>query len=211
MGFLSKLFGRGKTEAETKVGGKEDFETLFRVYLQAGLAAELNITNLNALPDLRTFKVQLRVPTQGGKLGVGERAQCKKMIKQMYQLNDDFFKEFDSSIRRNCRKIQDAQSYGIQLQRFIQDVMMLTSNLLGNKLRLPSFFKKMLRSMTEKAVDDIYNKNDFSDAATVKTVLTVRNYNKRLGFSQQWTTDFVFTELMLAKKEKQPQTEEKKS
>ena len=54
MGFWNKIFG--KKETEQKVGGMEDFMTLIRVYFQAAMAADLGITNLAALPDLRVFK-----------------------------------------------------------------------------------------------------------------------------------------------------------
>jgi hypothetical protein len=184
----------------------EDFMTLIRVYFQAVMAAELNISNLAALPDLRVFKTTLHVPTQGGKLGIGEKARCKNMLKDMYGMDDPFFKEIDQSIRRRCKKIQDAQPYLLQFQAFVQDVMMLTGNLMKFKLRLPGFMKKALYQMTEKTVADIYNKNDFSDPGVIKTVLSIREYNKRLGFSQQWTTEFVYHVVMLAKKEKKPQT-----
>jgi len=179
--------------------------TLFRVYFQAEIAATTNITNLNALPELRTFKTSLRIPTQGGKLGIAEKARCKKILKEIYEMDDEFFKEMDQSIHRRCKKLQDVQPYLLQLQAFVQDLMMLTTNLMKFKLRLPSFFKKALRQMTEKTVNDIYNKNDFTDAATLKTVIDVREISKRLGFSQQWATDFVYRVVMLAKKEKQPQ------
>ncbi len=96
-----------------------------------------------------------------------------------------------------------------QFQGFTQDLMMLTSNLMKFKLRVPSFFKKAIYTMTEKTIDDIFNKNDFSDAGVMKSVVDVRKYNQRLGFSQKWVTDFVFRVVMLAKKEKQPKTEEK--
>ena len=192
-----------------KTGGMEDFMTLIRVYFQAVMASELNITNIAALPDLRVFKTTLRVPTQGGKLGIGEKARCKKMLKEMYEMDDDFFKEIDSSIRRRCKKLQDVQPYLYQFQGFVQDIMMLTGNLMKFKLRLPGFFKKAIYQMTEKTVGDIFNKNDFTDPGVVKTVVAVREYNKRLGFSQKWTTDFVYRVVMLAKKEKQPQTENK--
>lgn len=208
--FLAKLFGRKNTEeTEMKTGGMEDFMTLIRVYFQAVIASELHITNLAALPDLRTFKMTLRVPTQGGILGVGEKTRCKKMLKEMYEMDDTFFKEIDQSIRRRCKKLQDVQPYLLQFQAFVQDLMMLTTNLMKFKLRLPSFFKKAIRQMTEKTVNDIFNKNDFTDASTIKTVVDVRELNKRLGFSQQWATDFVYRVVMLAKKEKQPQTDEK--
>ncbi len=208
MGFFSKLFGsRSANTSEVKVGGMEDFMALIRVYFQSVLASELNITNLAALPDLRVFKVTLKVPTQGGKLGVGERERCKKILKEMYEMDDQFFKEIDQSIRRRCKKIQDVQPYLMQFQAYVQDLMMLTSNLMKFKLRLPGFMKKALYQMTEKTVGDIYNKNDFSDAGVIKTVLSVREYNKRLGFSQKWATDFVYRVVMLAKKEKQPQND----
>ena len=210
MGFFSNLFGKKNTdEAEMKTGGMEDFMTLIRVYFQAVMAADLNISNLAALPDLRVFKTTLRVPTQGGKLGIGEKARCKKMLKEMYDMDDQFFKEIDRSIGRRCKKVQDVQTYLLQFQAFVQDVMMLAGNLMKFKLRLPSFFKKAIFQMTEKTVDDIFNKNDFTDASTIKTVLSVRELNKRLGFSQQWVTSFVYRVVMLAKKEKQPQVNEK--
>lgn len=55
--------------------------------------------------------------------------------------------------------------------------------------------------MTEKTVMDIFNKNDYKDAGVVKTVMAIRQYDKRLGFSQKWITDFVYQVVMLAKKE----------
>ena len=72
------------------------------------------------------------------------------------------------------------------------------------KLRLPGFLKKMLYTMTEKTVNDIFNKNDYTDAAVMKSVVAVRQYSQRLGFSQQWITNFVYKVVMLAKKEKRP-------
>ena len=124
-------------------------------------------------------------------------------------MDDDFFKEIDGSLRKRCKKIQDAQTYLLQFQGFTQDIMMLTGNLMKFKLRLPGFLKKALYTMTEKTVNDIFNKNDFSDASVMKTVVAVREYNRRLGFSQKWITDFVYKVVMLAKKEPRPSGVEK--
>ena len=198
MGFWNKIFGKND---EQKVGGMEDFMTLIRVYFQAAMAADLGITNLAALPDLRVFKATLKVPTVNNKLGVGERSRCKNMLKTMYGMEDDFFKEIDQSLRKRCKKVQDTQTYLLQFQGFTQDIMMLTGNLMKFKLRLPGFMKKALYTMTEKTVNDIFNKNDFTDASVLKTVVAVREYNRRLGFSQKWVTDFVYKVVMLAKKE----------
>ncbi|MBR5657553.1 MAG: hypothetical protein IKW98_12875 [Prevotella sp.] len=199
MGILSKIFGRKK--GDTKVGGMEDYMTLVRVYFQASLASNLGITNISMLPDLRTFKATLHVPTMNNKLGVGEKSQCRKMMKEIYGTDDSFFKEIDQSIRKNCHKMQDVQTYLYQFQGFSQDLMMLMGNLMKFKLRMPSFFKKALYQMTEKTVNDIFNKNDYKDAGVMKTVVAIRKYNNRLGFSQKWITDFVYQVVMLAKKE----------
>ena len=202
MAFWNKFFG--KKEEEQKVGGMEDFMTLIRVYFQAVMAADLGITNLAALPDLRTFKATLKVPTQNNKLGLAEKSRCKKMLKELYQMDDNFTKEIDQSIRKRCKKPQDVQTYMYQFSGFSQDLLMLTGNLMKFKLRLPSFFKSAIRNMTEKTVNDIFTKNDFTDPAVMKTVVAIRQYDQKLGFSQQWVTDFIFRVVMLAKKEKQP-------
>lgn len=207
MSILSKFFGRKSDDNKTKTGGIEDFMTLIRVYFQSTIAADLGITNLAALPDLRVFKSTLHVPTVNNKLGVGEKARCRKMLKEIYDMDDNFFKEIDHSIRKNCRKIQDVQVYMIQFQNFTQDLMMLMGNLMKFKLRMPSFFKKALYSMTEKTVNDIFTKNDYKDAGVMKTVVAIREYDRRLGFTQPWVTNFVYKVVMLAKKEPKPKDE----
>lgn len=208
MGLFSNIFSKKKNEE--KVGGMEDFMSLVRVYFQASLAANLNITNLGMLPDLRMFKATLHVPTVNNKLGLGEKNHCRKMMKEIYGTDDLFFKEIDQSIRKNCHKLQDVQTYMIQFQGFSQDLMMLMGNLMKFKLRLPSFFKKAIYSMTEKTVNDIFTKNDFKNPGVLKTVVAIRQYDKRLGFSQQWITQFVYQVVMLAKKEPKPDDADKK-
>ena len=207
MSIFSKLFGH-KDNEEQKIGGMEDYMTLIRVYFQAAIAERVGITNLNALPDLRQFKTSLHIPTVNNKLGIGEKSHCKKMLRDIYGTEDYFFKEIDQSIRKGCSKMQDVQVYLLQFQNFTQNLMMLTGNLMKFKLRLPSIFKKALYSMTEKTISDIFNKNNYTDQSVLKAVVEVRQYDKRLGFSQKWTTDFVYQVVMLAKKEKKPQNEE---
>lgn len=203
MGIFNRLFGK---KATTDEPGMEDYMTLIRVYFQASIASNVGITNLAMLPDLRVFKSTLKVPTVNNKLGVGEKSRCRKMPSEMYGTDDNFFKEIDQSVRKNCRKLQDVQVYLVQFQTFTQDLMMLMGNLMKFKLRLPSFFKGALRTMTEKTVSEIFTKNDYSDAATMKTVLGIRQYAKKLGFSEAWISRFVFQLVMLAKKQpKAPQ------
>lgn len=206
MGFLSRLFG--KKDEDSKTGGMEDYMQLVRVYFQASIASTVGIANLAALPDLRVFKTTLHVPTLNNKLGLGEKKACSKMLKDIYGTPDDFFKEIDQSIRKNCRHMQDVQTYLVQFQGFTQDLMMLMGNLMKFKLRLPSVFKGAIQKMTEKTVNDIFTKNDYSDPAVLKTVVAIRKYNHRLGFSQQWISGFVYQVVMLAKKEQKPADDE---
>lgn len=199
MNLIQKLFG--KKENESKTGGMQDYMTLIRVYFQASIAANVGITNLAMVPDLRVFKSSFHVPTVNNKLGVGEKKYCMKMMSEIYGTDDNFFAEIDRSVKKNCRKLQDVQVYLLQFQGFTQDIMMLAGNLMKFKLRLPSFFKKTIKTMTEKTVHDIFTKNDYSDASVLKTIVAVRQYNKRLGFSEKWVSDFVYQIVMLAKKE----------
>lgn len=207
MGFFSNLFNKTKKE---KVGGMEDYMTLVRVYFQAALASKLGISNLGMFPDLRTFKTTLKVPTVNNKLGVGEKSHCKKMMMSLYHTDEDFFKEIDASIKKNCRKIQDVQPYLFQFQGFTQSLMMLVSNLMKYKIRIPSIFKKTLYAATSQTVEDIFTKPDFKDPSVVKTAMETRTLNSRLGFSHKWVTDFIFQVILLAKKEPKPKDEDVK-
>jgi hypothetical protein len=206
MGIFSKIFVH--KDPEHKVGGMEDYMTLIRVYFQASMAANLGITNLSMLPDLRTFKMTLRVQTVNNKLGVGEKNRCKKMLQSLYKADDNFFKEIDNSIKKNCRKLQDVQTYLYRFQGFSQDLMMLVGNLMKYKLRMPSIFKKTIYAMTQSTVDDMFTKNSYKDASVMKTVLEIRQLDNHLGFSRKWVTDFVFQVVMLAKKEPRPKDED---
>ena len=123
------------------------------------------------------------------------------MLKDIYKTDDSFFQEIDKSIKKGCRKMQDVQTYLIQFQAFTNDLMMLTGNLMKFKLRVPGFFKGAIRAMTDKTVHEIFTKNDYKDPGVVKTVLSIRQLDKRLGFSEQWVSDFLYQVVMLAKKE----------
>ena len=191
-----------KKDNEQRIGGMEDFMTLIRVYYQSVLAANLGITNIGMLPDLATFKRTLKVATQNNKLGVAERSRCKKMLEQIYGLDDSFFKEIDLSIKKNCKRINDVQPYLYAFQGFNNDLMMLVGNLMQWKFRI------LLKGMTEKIVNDILTKNNWKDEATFRTVYAVRQYKEKLGYSEEWIKNYVFRIITLAKKEPRPNSDE---
>ena len=111
MGIIAKLLGKAPQEETARVGGMEDFMTLIRVYYQAVMAMQMGISNLAVLPDLRIFKQTLHVPTVNNKLGIGERKRCRTMLMDVYGMEDNFFKEIDASIKRNCRNVNDIKNY----------------------------------------------------------------------------------------------------
>jgi len=133
-----------------------------------------------------------------------KKIDIEKWDRKVPKLPDNFFDEIDASIKKNCKKMQDIQPYLYQFQGYTQDLMMLIGNLMKFKLRVPGFFKKAIYTMTEKTVNDIFDKNSFSDPGVIKSVMAVRQYNQRLGFSRKWTSDFVYQIVMLAKKEPKP-------
>jgi len=184
-----------------RIGGMEDFMTLVRVYYQASMAARLGISNLGAFPDLRVFKQTLKVPTVNNKLGVGEKKRAQKMLTEMYGMSDNFFHEVDESLKRRCRSVQEVQSYFLVFQDFTQNLMMAMGQLMQWKLRLPSFFHKALRQMTEKTVHDVLTSNDWKDDGMRRSVAAIRRAQQTLGYSEQWMVEFSHTILMLAKKE----------
>ncbi len=202
MSIFSKLFKKKNEEVEDiKVDGIENFMVLIRVYYQAVMASNLGITNINFLPDMALFKRSLKIPTQNGKLGVAEKSRARKMLSDIYGLNENFCKEIDSSIKKNCKNINDVKTYLFLFQGFSNDLMMLIGNLMQWKMRTPNFMSKLLRNMTQKAISDILNKNNWKDEAVAKTCFAIRKYQKTLGFSEEWMVEYVYNIVKLAKKE----------
>lgn len=205
MGFFSKLFNKNTNE---QTGSAEDYMSLIQVYFQSVMAVNNGITNIKAIPDVANFKRLFKVPTQKGRLGVGEKAESKKMLMRDYGMSETFFKEIDASIKRNCKKPQDVQTYGFLFQGLTQDLMMLVGNLMQWKIRIPSMFKKTIKNMTDKTIHDICNKPIWKKDDIHKTAQNVKNYKERLGFSEEWMSEFVFNVLLLAKKDNKKRKKE---
>lgn len=210
MSILNKIFGRKEAE-QMRIGGMEDFMTLVRVYYQASMAARLGISNLAVFPDLRVFKQTLKVPTVNNKLGVGEKKRAQKMMSEMYGMSDSFFAEIDESIKKRCRTPQEVQTYFLVFQDFSQNLMMSMGQLMQWKLRLPSFFHKALRQMTEKTVHEVLTSNSWKDDAMRRSVAAIRKAQGTLGYSETWIVEFAHTILMLAKKEPRNKIEDEKA
>lgn len=208
MGFFAKLFGKKSEEVSSK--NVEDFVSLTRVYFQSVIAAQLGITNIRFVPDVANFKRLFKIPTQAGRLGIAEKAASRKMLMQDYGLSENFFKEIDASIKKHCRTQNDVQAYLFMYQGFSNDLMMLMGNLMQWKFRLPSFFSGALRKMTEKTVHEVCTKTVWNKDEVHKTAAQVRAYKERLGYSEEWMSEYVYNVVMLAKKEPKAKEEEQK-
>ena len=211
MSIFANLFKK-QADADAKVvGNVEDFVSLTRVYFQSVIAVNLGITNIRFLPDVANFKRLFKVATQGGKLGLAEKSASRKMLMQDYGISESFFKEIDTSIKKNCRTQNDVQAYLFMYQGFSSDLMMLMGNLMQWQFRMPAIFKKALRSMTEKTVHDVCTKTVWKADDVHKTAAAVRQYKERLGFSEQWMSEYVYNIVLLAKKEPKHKDEEAKA
>ena len=211
MSIFANLFKK-QADADAKVVvNVEDFVSLTRVYFQSVIAVNLGITNIRFLPDVANFKRLFKVATQGGKLGLAEKSASRKMLMQDYGISESFFKEIDTSIKKNCRTQNDVQAYLFMYQGFSSDLMMLMGNLMQWKFRMPAIFKKSLRSMTEKTVHDVCTKTVWKADDVHKTAAAVRQYKERLGFSEQWMSEYVYNIVLLAKKEPKHKDEEAKA
>ena len=211
MSIFANLFKK-QADADAKVvGNVEDFVSLTRVYFQSVIAVNLGITNIRFLPDVANFKRLFKVATQGGKLGLAEKSASRKMLMQDYGISESFFKEIDTSIKKNCRTQNDVQAYLFMYQGFSSDLMMLMGNLMQWKFRMPAIFIKALRSMTEKTVHDVCTKTVWKADDVHKTAAAVRQYKERLGFSEQWMSEYVYNIVLLAKKEPKHKDEEAKA
>ena len=205
MSFLSKLFKKNtpETTEETTKGSVEEFVSLIRVYYQAVMAVNLGVTNLNMLADMALFKRMLKIPTQNNKLGVAEKARVRKVLMQDYGLNETFFKEIDSSVRRCCKTQNDIKTYFFMFQGFCNDLMQW-------KFRLALLLKKMLYAQTVKTVHEIMTRSEWNDVSVQKAAWSVRKYAQSLGYSEQWVTDFVYNVVLLAREDQKKQAKEGK-
>lgn len=211
MSLFSKLFKKKETEDNTLTdkGSVEEFVSLIRVYYQAVIAVQLGITNLNVLSDMALFKRMLKIPTQNNKLGIAERSRSRKILMQEYGLNEEFFKEIDASIKKNCRTPNDIKSYFIMYQGFNSDLFSLLESLMQWKFRFSMLVKKLLYAQTQKTIHEILTRSEWKEVSTQKVAWRIRKYQETLGYSEQWMTDFVYNVVLMAKEDAKKQGKKK--
>ena len=179
----------------------EDFVSLTRVYFQSVIAANLGITNIRFVPDVANFKRLFKIPTQGGTPGTSGKGRFAQ----------DADAGLRHSVKTSSRKLilpsrstavrrMMYKAYLFMYQGFSNDLMMLMGNLMQWKFRMPSIFKGALRSMTEKTVHDVCTKTVWKKDDVHKTAAAVRQYKERLGYSEQWMTEYVYNVVIAGQK-----------
>ncbi|MCD8042330.1 MAG: hypothetical protein LUH10_04640 [Tannerellaceae bacterium] len=202
MGILSKLTDKREAAAAESQSRAEEFIYLIRVYYQAVMAVQLGITNMNVLNDMALFKRMLKIPTQNNKLGVAEKSKARKILMQDYGLGEIFFKEIDTSIKKNCRTINDVQGYFFKFQGFCTDLFNLMESQMGWKFRFSILFKKLLYKNTRNMVHEIVNRSEWKDINVQKAAWVIKKYKESLGYSEEWMTEFVYHVILLSSRGK---------
>ena len=211
MNILSKLFKKkNEPEEENSKGSVEEFVSLIRVYYQAVMAVNLGVTNLNILADMALFKRMLKIPTQNNKLGVAEKSRVRKVLMQDYGLSEAFFKEIDSSVKKNCRNQNDIKGYFFMFQGFCNELFTLLGNLMQWKFRFAMLVKKLLYAQTSKTIHEILTRSEWKEVSVQKTAWSIRKYSETLGYSEQWITDFVYNIVLLAREDQKKELKNRK-
>lgn len=197
---LSDFLKKKRQAKEEKVKEKlQNFMTLVNVYIQASSAATLGIVNLQALPQLKVLKQKFKIPTEGGRLGLAEKKYVAKLMDTEYKLKESFFNEIDSSIKKNCKKVNDLQPYGIWFQSLLQDIMTAISLDMQAGLRLPMVFRKWMKSMMKDSIHKIVSGGAMKSADLMKTAANVRTYKEKLNLSEDWLLEICYVYVVLAR------------
>lgn len=205
MSIFSNIFKKQQeTETENTPAKKnvEDFMSFIRIYLQASMAANLGITNIKMVPELAMFKRTLKIQTVNNKLGVAERTKARKIIQTEYGIRDVFFEELDASLKKKCKTQMAIQSYSMQFQEYLNNLLTVVTSLMKWQMQIPSFMKDTLRSATEKTIHDIMTKTNWKKPDIIAAVFNLKKQSETLGFSEAWMSEFMYNLILLAKKEK---------
>jgi hypothetical protein len=198
MGITEKL-QRKKEKMEQEVRARiEEFNSLVSVYLQASFASQLGILDLRMLPQLKIFKHKFNLMTQG-RLGNAEKAFVSKLMINEYKLTEEFFKEIDASVKRVCKRQQDMQTYSIYFQNLSQNLFLSVASEMQWSLRLPAFFRSLIKSSMKDAVHKVLTGSDFKAGDARKAAIVVRELSNKMKLSENWLFQYAYPVLMLSK------------
>ena len=113
-------------------------------------------------------------------------------------------------MKKNCKNQNDIKTYFFMFQGFCNDLFNLLGNLMQWKFRFSMLVKKLLYNMTTKTVHDILTKSEWKDISVQKAAWSVRKYAEKLGYSEQWITDFVYNVVLLAKEDQKKEFKKNK-
>lgn len=198
MGLTEKLQGK-KEKMEQEVRARiEEFNSLISVYLQGAAAMQLGIMDLRMLPQLKILKQRFKIPTQG-RLGNAEKNYVSKLMMNEYKIPESFFKEIDASIKKVCKRQQDLQTYSVYFQNLSQNLFFAVASEMQITLRLPAFFRSLIKSSMKDAVHKVLTGVDFKAGDTRRAAIVVRELSEKMKLSEDWLFQYAYPVLMLSK------------
>lgn len=209
MGLFSKLINKRQAAAQQNNDYADNFRDLIQVYFQSIFASQFGITQIKLFPELVMFRRKFKVPSVNNRLGVAEKKESQRMLMEIYGVQEIFFKEIDTSIRRKCHTANDINAYLPRFQNFAQNLLMVITNMNQWKLRAALLVKKVLLSVVKSSVNDIMTKNEWKDNGLRKTCVSIRKSSQSLGFSPEWMTEYAFRILLLARKQPKQKMDDK--
>lgn len=199
MSLIDKITQKASEKQDAIRQKSEEYNSLIRVYLQAVMAADLKVMDLRMLPDLTMFKRKLKVATEGGRLGVAEKKYVRKYMIEAYGMTDLFFNEIDASAKKFCKKQNDIPNYLYAFQGFSQALFSAVGTDMQYKLRIPSIFKGLLKSLTKKSISKILTKTNWKNLEERTSCESVRSFQSKLHLSEEWMFEYVYPVFMIAK------------
>lgn len=199
MSLIDKITKKASEKQDAIRQKSEEYNSLIRVYLQAVMAADLKIMDLRMLPDLTMFKRKLKIATEGGRLGVAEKKYVRGYMMESYGMTELFFNEIDASAKRFCKKQGDIPNYLYAFQGFSQALFTAVGTDMQYKLRIPSLFKGLLKSLTKKSIAKIFTKANWKSLEERTSCESVRAYQSKLHLSEEWMFQYIYPVFMIAK------------
>ncbi len=203
MGFLSRIFGGNKeSRQEAAQNAIEEFITILSVYNQAAVVCHLKINDVRVFPEFASYKRVMKVAPIAGKPGFAERSQMRKVITSNYELDEQFLKDIDTSVKRNCKSVRDVQGYFMSYATFTQTLIQHIYTKAQYKIMGSMFSKKLLRKTVTSVVEKMMVSEDFSSTSEAIAVRGLRKEAATLGFDTKWMIDLITQSLILSRKRK---------
>lgn len=120
---------------------------------------------------------------------------------QDYGISESFFKEIDASVKKQLPYTERCTSLSFHVSGILQRPDDVNGQLDAMEIPYAFHLQRRITQHDRKTVHEVCTKTVWKKDDVHKTAMTVRQYKERLGYSEQWMTEYVYNIVMLAKKE----------